>query len=68
MENEYRKNIRRFSTTFKIGDPIYYHSQPGDTFPGAVLAVKNNRVKIFYNHFFSDRVSWVLKRNIELQN
>lgn len=52
---------------FKTGDYVYYHGPELDTFPGIVLAVKK-RVKIKYNHWEGNRISWVDPSNLELQD
>jgi len=59
-------NITRENKTMKKGDYIYYFKEK-DTFPGIILKVKNDKVKITYNGLEKNFVSWVLIKNITLQ-
>lgn len=50
-----------------VGDAIYYHTKAKDTFPGIVLKIKWNKVKIKYNALKQDVISWVSVKNISIQ-
>ncbi len=51
----------------KTGDSIYYYSKEGDTFPGIVIDIKT-KVKIKINHFKADKILWVSRSNLTLQD
>ena len=61
--------IKRWPCEFKYsaGDNIYYHHRSRDTYPGIVLQVKNQIVKISYNGLCGDIVTWVKQQSLSRQ-
>jgi hypothetical protein len=53
-------------TTFKVGDYVYWWNEHKERIPAIVLAVKR-RVKLDMNDNTGDRVAWVEKKNVILQ-
>jgi hypothetical protein len=53
--------------TFSHLDPIYYHAQSGDTYPGLVLRVQSNRIKVLLNTLAGDIIRWVSPKNLDKQ-
>ena len=52
----------------KSGSDIYYFSSAGETFPGVVLKMGKNRIKIKYNGLSGDVIASVKAKNIRLPN
>ena len=51
----------------KIGYAILWKDYYNDTYPGIILKVNFNRVKIKVNHLKGDKVFWTYAHKIELQ-
>lgn len=49
------------------GDSIYYCHRNKDTYPGIVLQVKNQMIKIEYNSLQGDVITWVKEQNLYKQ-
>ena len=60
---------KKWPAEFKYskGDDIYYHHRNGDTYPGTVLKVKNQMVKIIYNGLHKDVKAYVKEHNLSRQ-
>lgn len=52
---------------FAKGDAIYYHHHNKDTYPGTVLEVKHQIIKIVYNGLGDDVTTWVKEQNLSRQ-
>ena len=52
---------------YSIDSSIYYHHRNGDTYPGVVVQVKNQLVKIKYNGLHGDIKTWVKEQSLSRQ-
>lgn len=52
---------------FTKGDHIYYYHRNGDTYPGIVLRVKNQMVKICCDGLQGDVTAYVREQSLTIQ-
>lgn len=51
----------------KIGEHITWADYYKDTYPGVILVVKSNHVKVKINHLKGDRYFWTYAHKLTLQ-